>query len=244
MELAGQAGAVRRPQAPLHPGPALGRAAGRPAPRARQGDPDAVRRPALADRPALGLRVSHPLSAGFRSLRGGSAAPEIRRQPVAGGLLAVLMDGKEPSSALGSRAGRPGDPFAPADIAARSSGLRRLRASLSLAPGDLLRDRLFRRLWLSVLIGAFGSQVTMLALPLTAAVLLHATPTQMGLLTAMEIVPVRPVLAALRGLAGPGPQAAGLPLGPCAGCRGAGQRPRRLGRWAGSPSATCTASPS
>ena len=29
----------------------------------------------------------------------------------------------------------------------------------------------------------------MLALPLTAAVLLHATPTQMGLLTAMEVVP-------------------------------------------------------
>ena len=98
------------------------------------------------------------------------------------------MDGKEPS-ALGSRTGGPGDPFAPASIAARSSGLRRLRASLSLAPGDLLRDRLFRRLWLSVLIGAFGSQVSMLALPLTAAVLLHATPTQMGLLTAMEIVP-------------------------------------------------------
>ena len=29
----------------------------------------------------------------------------------------------------------------------------------------------------------------MLALPLTAAVLLYATPTQMGVLTAMEIVP-------------------------------------------------------
>ena len=29
----------------------------------------------------------------------------------------------------------------------------------------------------------------MLALPLTAAVLLHATPTQMGVLTAMEVVP-------------------------------------------------------
>jgi hypothetical protein len=29
----------------------------------------------------------------------------------------------------------------------------------------------------------------MLALPLTAAVLLHATPTQMGLLTFVEIVP-------------------------------------------------------
>ena len=56
-------------------------------------------------------------------------------------------------------------------------------------PGDLLRDRVYRRLWLSILISSFGSQITMLALPLTAAVLLHATPTQMGLLTAMELAP-------------------------------------------------------
>jgi MFS family permease len=60
---------------------------------------------------------------------------------------------------------------------------------LTLPPGDLLRDRLYRRLWLSILISSFGSQITMLAIPLTAAVLLHATPTQMGLLTAMEIAP-------------------------------------------------------
>jgi MFS family permease len=39
------------------------------------------------------------------------------------------------------------------------------------------------------LISSFGGQVTLLALPLSAAVLLHAAPTQMGLLTAMEIVP-------------------------------------------------------
>jgi len=67
----------------------------------------------------------------------------------------------------------------------------RLRANgfSLLAPGDLLRDRLYRRLWLSILISSFGSQITMLAIPLTAAVLLHATPTQMGLLTAMEIAP-------------------------------------------------------
>jgi MFS family permease len=58
-----------------------------------------------------------------------------------------------------------------------------------LQPGDLLRDRLYRRLWISILISSFGGQITMLALPLTAAVLLHATPTQMGLLTAMEIAP-------------------------------------------------------
>jgi MFS family permease len=60
---------------------------------------------------------------------------------------------------------------------------------LALPPHDLLRDGAYRRLWTSILISSFGGQVTMLALPLTAAVLLHATPMQMGLLTAMEIVP-------------------------------------------------------
>ena len=60
---------------------------------------------------------------------------------------------------------------------------------LPLARTDLLRDPTYRRLWTSILISSFGGQVTLLALPLTAAVLLHAAPTQMGLLTAMEIVP-------------------------------------------------------
>ena len=59
----------------------------------------------------------------------------------------------------------------------------------TLAEGDLLRDPAYRRLWTSILTSAFGAQITMLALPLTAAVLLHASPTQMGLLTAMEIAP-------------------------------------------------------
>src|SRR3984893_10125385 len=59
----------------------------------------------------------------------------------------------------------------------------------TLAPTDLLRDATYRRLWTSILISAFGGQVTLLAIPLTAAVLMHAAPTQMGLLTAMEIVP-------------------------------------------------------
>lgn len=66
---------------------------------------------------------------------------------------------------------------------------RRLRRQFTLAPNDLLRDLVYRRLWTSILISSFGGQVTMLALPLTAAVLLHATPTQMGYLTAMEILP-------------------------------------------------------
>jgi MFS family permease len=60
---------------------------------------------------------------------------------------------------------------------------------LKLAPTDLLRDPTYRRLWTSILISSFGGQVSLLALPLSAAVLLHAAPTQMGLLTAMEIAP-------------------------------------------------------
>ena len=64
-----------------------------------------------------------------------------------------------------------------------------LRARFALAPNDLLRDLVYRRLWTSVLISSFGGQIMMLALPLTAAVLLHASPTQMGALTTMEILP-------------------------------------------------------
>ncbi|MEN9544901.1 MAG: hypothetical protein RLZZ598_1734 [Pseudomonadota bacterium] len=64
-----------------------------------------------------------------------------------------------------------------------------LRQRFTLPAGDLLREATYRRLWTSILISSFGGQVTMLALPLTAAVLLHATPTQMGLLTAIEIAP-------------------------------------------------------
>jgi MFS family permease len=67
--------------------------------------------------------------------------------------------------------------------------LQALRTRLTLQEDDLLRDRAYRRLWTSILISSFGGQVTMLALPLTAAVLLHASPVQMGLLTAMEIAP-------------------------------------------------------
>ncbi|MBV8504063.1 MAG: MFS transporter [Paucibacter sp.] len=65
----------------------------------------------------------------------------------------------------------------------------RLFKALALAPDDLLRNAVYRRLWTSILISSLGAQITMLALPLTAAVLLHATPTQMGLLTSMEILP-------------------------------------------------------
>ena len=70
-------------------------------------------------------------------------------------------------------------------VLSRSRFLARFR----LAPTDLLREPTYRRLWTSILISSFGGQVSLLALPLSAAVLLHAAPTQMGLLTAMEIAP-------------------------------------------------------
>ncbi len=65
----------------------------------------------------------------------------------------------------------------------------RLADLLRLPPGDLWRDASYLRLWSSILTSSFGNQVMLLALPLTAAVLLKATPTQMGLLTAVELLP-------------------------------------------------------
>ena len=84
-----------------------------------------------------------------------------------------------------------------------------LRASLALAPNDLLRDLVYRRLWLSVLTSSFGAQIMVLALPLAAAVTLHASPTQMGALTTMETLPfVRPCCSDQAVLSGVG----------CGGC--------------------------
>ena len=71
------------------------------------------------------------------------------------------------------------------DTRRRDSWLKRF----ALDPTDLLRDAVYRRLWSSILISSFGGQVTLLALPLTAAILLRASPTQMGVLSASELVP-------------------------------------------------------
>lgn len=59
----------------------------------------------------------------------------------------------------------------------------------AIAPGDLLHDRNYRRIFGSVVITHFGAQITMLALPLTAVTVLNATPSQMGYLMTAEIAP-------------------------------------------------------
>ncbi len=47
----------------------------------------------------------------------------------------------------------------------------------------------FMKLWVGETVSVFGSQITMLALPLTAVLVLNATPSQMGFLTAIEFAP-------------------------------------------------------
>ncbi|MGZ5203228.1 MAG: MFS transporter, partial [Telluria sp.] len=60
---------------------------------------------------------------------------------------------------------------------------------LAPAADDALRSADFRRLWLSNTLTNFGAQITMLALPVCAALLLHATSSQMGELAACETLP-------------------------------------------------------
>ncbi len=55
--------------------------------------------------------------------------------------------------------------------------------------GGLWRHRDFRKLWVGETISLLGSQVTLLALPLTAILTLHADAAQMGYLTAVQTVP-------------------------------------------------------
>jgi len=67
--------------------------------------------------------------------------------------------------------------------------MSRLRRLLNRSFGGLWRSRDFRRIFTSLTITAFGAQVTNLALPLTAALLLQASPFEMGVLVALETLP-------------------------------------------------------
>ena len=67
--------------------------------------------------------------------------------------------------------------------------MNRLQRTLRKTFTGLWRSADFRKLWVSLTVTSFGAQVTNLALPLTAALLLHATPLQMGILVALETLP-------------------------------------------------------
>jgi hypothetical protein len=53
----------------------------------------------------------------------------------------------------------------------------------------LRSNREFTKLWIGQAISSFGSAVTTVAMPLTAVVLLHASPLQMGVFCALAVVP-------------------------------------------------------
>ncbi|HEV7813879.1 MAG TPA: MFS transporter [Janthinobacterium sp.] len=58
-----------------------------------------------------------------------------------------------------------------------------------ISEDKLLRNVDFRRFWFSSTLNSFGAQISSLALPLCAVLLLHATPGQMGVLVGLQAVP-------------------------------------------------------
>lgn len=53
----------------------------------------------------------------------------------------------------------------------------------------LWKDADFMKFWAGETLSLFGKQITVLAIPLVAAITLHATPAQMGILNASEFLP-------------------------------------------------------
>ncbi|MBI1258891.1 MAG: MFS transporter [Chloroflexi bacterium] len=62
-------------------------------------------------------------------------------------------------------------------------------AVVSAPPTSLTRSPEFLKLWVGQTVSVFGSQITNLALPLTAVLVLNASSSQMGVLNALGVVP-------------------------------------------------------
>ena len=64
-----------------------------------------------------------------------------------------------------------------------------MSASPGQAPRSLLRDADFLKLWVGQSVSAFGTQVTLLAVPILAALALRVSPLEFGLLSTIEFLP-------------------------------------------------------
>lgn len=64
-----------------------------------------------------------------------------------------------------------------------------MSASAGPPPSSVLRNADFRRLWAAQAISVYGTQVTILAVPLVAALVLRVSPFEFGLLTTLEFLP-------------------------------------------------------
>jgi len=62
-------------------------------------------------------------------------------------------------------------------------------ASPGQAPRSLIRDADFLKLWIGQSVSAFGTQVTLLAVPILAALALRVSPLEFGLLSTIEFLP-------------------------------------------------------
>src|SRR5215472_8369215 len=89
----------------------------------------------------------------------------------------VMGSGTEPAelAGLGAPAGDTGEAAPPAQ--------RRARFGVLWGHAD------FMKFWVGETVSLFGAQVTFLALPLTAILVLNATPQQLGLIRFLENVP-------------------------------------------------------
>ena len=58
-----------------------------------------------------------------------------------------------------------------------------------VVPPLLRNNRSFRWFWLAQSVSLLGDQVSLLALPLTAVLVLHAGAAEMGYLTAANLIP-------------------------------------------------------
>jgi MFS family permease len=63
-------------------------------------------------------------------------------------------------------------------------------ADTGQAPRSLLRDPDFLKLWTGQMVSAFGTQITILAVPIVAALALKVSPFEFGLLSTIEFLPV------------------------------------------------------
>ena len=85
------------------------------------------------------------------------------------------------------------DPSGEEETAASPTGVRapapRRASRLASRIPPLLRDAVFRRYWSAQTISMFGDQISAIAIPLAAVLVLHASAAEMGYLTALVWLP-------------------------------------------------------
>ncbi len=83
----------------------------------------------------------------------------------------------------------PGGPVAAAMDPPADALAIQLPPTVERTAGSLWHNPGFLKLWVGETVSEFGSQITQIAIPLAAAVALDATPAEMGILSALQMLP-------------------------------------------------------